>query len=119
MICLSIKVERIASQMIKEISYILASEVRDKDLKFVTITDCHVTNDLSYAKVYFMILDESKKEQIEDSLQNAAGFIRKNLMDRLEIRYVPELEFIYDESIAYGKKIEEKIKQIHERENEN
>ena len=116
---MSIKIERIASQMVKEISYILASEVKDRDLKYVTITDCHVTNDLSFAKVYFMILDESRKEIVLEALQNASGFIRKNLMERLEIRYVPELEFIYDESIAYGKKIEDKIKQIHEKENEN
>ena len=105
--------------MVKEISYILASEVKDKDLKYVTITDCHVTNDLSFAKVYFMILDENRKDIVLEALQNASGFIRKNLMERLEIRYVPELEFVYDESIAYGKKIEEKIQQIHDKENEN
>jgi ribosome-binding factor A len=114
---MSIKIERISSQMAKEISYILATEVKDKDLKFVTITECRVTNDLSYAKVYYTSLSNNK-EEIQKSIKNASGFIRKQLMDRIDIRYIPELEFIYDESIEYGKKIEDKIKQINE-ENEN
>lgn len=52
---MSIKLDRIESNMVKEISYILANEVKDKDIKFVTITDCRVTNDLSYAKVYYTV----------------------------------------------------------------
>ncbi len=113
---MSIKIDRIASNLVKEISYILANEVKDQDIKFVTITDCHVTNDLSYAKVYYTVLDESKKESTQKALKNASGFIRRELMDRVEIRYIPELEFIYDESIEYGKKIENIIEKIHEEE---
>ena len=45
------KIDRIASNFVKEISYILATEIRDDDIKFVTVTDCKVTNDLSFAKV--------------------------------------------------------------------
>ena len=112
---MSIKLDRIESNMVKEISYILANEVKDKDIKFVTVTACHVTSDLSYAKVYYTVLDLNKKEETKKALKNASGFIRKELMDRIDIRYTPELEFIYDESIDYGKKIEEKIKEIHEK----
>lgn len=111
---MSIKIERIGSQMVKEISYILATEVKNQDIRFVTITDVKVTNDLSFAKVYFTILNEEKKKETLESLNNASGFIRKMLADRLEIRHIPELEFIYDESIEYGKKIEHIIEQIHE-----
>lgn len=111
---MSIKIDRINHQMIKEISYILATEVKDNDLKFVTITDCKTTNDLSFAKVYYTILDENKIEESKKSFKQASGFIRKELASRIELRHIPELEFIYDESIEYGKKIEEKIKKIHE-----
>ena len=110
---MSIKIDRIASNLVKEISYILANEVKDQDIKFVTITDCHVTNDLSFAKVYYTVLDESKKESTKKALKSAAGFIRRELMDRVEIRHTPELEFIYDESIEYGKKIENLLEEIH------
>lgn len=111
---MSIKIERIGSQLVKEISYILATEVKDSDIKFVTVTDVKVTNDLSFAKVYFTVLDNNKKEETLEALKNASGFIRKMLADRIEIRHIPELEFIYDESIEYGNKIEHIIEKIHE-----
>ena len=110
---MSIKIERISSQMTKEISYILATEVKDKTLKFVTITDCKVTNDLSFAKIYYTILDQDKIEESKKAFKNASGFIRKTLADRIDIRHIPELEFVYDESIEYGKKIEDKIREIN------
>jgi ribosome-binding factor A len=54
-----------------------------------------------------------KKVETAKALKNAAGFIRKELMDRMDIRYTPELEFVFDESIEYGKKIENIIEEIH------
>lgn len=111
---MSVKIDRIASNIVKEISYILATEVKDNDIKFVTVTDAKVTNDLSFAKIYFTVLDENRKKETLEALKNASGFIRKQLADRIDIRHIPELEFIYDESIAYGKKIEDIIEHIHE-----
>lgn len=113
---MSIKIDRIASQLVKEISYILATEVKDKDIKFVTITDVKVSNDLSFAKVYYTILEEDRKKETMEALKNASSFIRKVLADRIEIRHIPELEFIYDNSIAYGNRIEHIIEKIHEEE---
>jgi ribosome-binding factor A len=49
-------------------------------------------------------------------IKGASGFIRKILADRIEVRHIPKLEFIYDESIEYGRRIEDKIKEIHEKE---
>lgn len=111
---MSIKIDRIASNIVKEVSYILANEVKDTDIKFVTVTDAKVTNDLSFAKIYFTVLDETRKKETLNALKNASGFIRKELADRIDIRHIPELEFVYDESIAYGKKIENIIEKIHE-----
>lgn len=113
---MSIKIDRINSIFIKEISYILANEIKDNDIKFVTITDCKVTNDLSFAKIYFTVLDSSKIKQTSLALKNASGFIRKQLSERVDIRHTPELTFVFDESIDYGKKIEDKIRQIHDKE---
>ena len=112
---MSIKIDRINHSMVREISYILANEVKDQHIKFVTITDCKVTNDLSFAKVYFTLLDDDKKIETLKSLKQASGFIRSKLCERIDIRHMPELEFIYDESIAYGKLIEDKIKEIHDK----
>ena len=111
---MSIKIERIGSNLVKERSYILASEVKDNDIKFVTVTDVKVTNDLSFAKVYFTVLDDEKRDSTLEALNSAKGFIRKELASRVDIRHIPELEFVFDESIEYGKKIENIIDKIHE-----
>jgi len=110
---MSIKIDRIGHSLIREISYILMTEIKDEDIKFVTITDCKVTNDLSFAKVYFTVLDDEKKQSTLLALKNASGFIRRQLADRIDIRHIPELIFIFDESINYGKKIETIIDRIH------
>ena len=112
---MSLKTERIASNLVKEISYILATEVKDKCIKFVTITDCKVTNDLSFAKVYYTVLNDEDKKETAKALKNASGFIRHELMDRVDIRHIPELTFVFDESIEYGNKIEHIIEQIHDK----
>lgn len=106
---MSIKIDRINSNMIKEISYVLQTEVKDHNIKFVTITDVKVTSDLSFAKVYYTVLDDSKKKETDKALKQASGFIRKKLCDRIDIRHMPELEFVFDESIEYGKNIEKII----------
>ena len=114
---MSIKINRIESILLKEISYILANEVKDKDINFVTVTAVDVTNDLSYAKVYVTVLEDEKRETTMKALNDASGFIRSQLFDRVEMRNVPELTFVYDESIAYGKKIENLIEEIKSKEN--
>lgn len=114
---MSIKIERIASLMEKEISMILQREAKDEILKNVVISFVEVTNDLSFAKVYFTCFDKDKKDEILKSLDNAKGFIRSELASRIDVRHVPELKFIFDESIEYGMKIEKKIKEIHEKDN--
>ncbi len=112
---MSVKIDRLNHNIIKEVSYILMQEVKDENIKFVTITDCKTTNDLSYAKIYFTVLDDTKKDITLKALDNAKGFIRKELAERIEVRHTPELEFVYDESIDYGKRIEEKLKELNDK----
>ena len=110
---MSIKTERLANLLIKEISSILMTEIKDEDIKFVTITHLDLSSDLSYAKVYCTVL-KNRDKCIHD-LNGAKGFIRSELMKRkLEMRKIPELHFVFDESIDYGNKIEKIIKEIHE-----
>lgn len=107
----SLKGERVSSDMQRELCNILLLEAKDKDFKNVTITDVDVTNDLSFAKIYFTTLDN--KEKVEKDLNNASGFFRSELSKRLDIRHTPELRFIFDESIEYGQKIEKIIEELH------
>lgn len=111
---MSIKTQRIANVLIKEISDILQNDIYDKDIKFVTITGCSVDTDLSLAQVYCTVLDESKKEKCLQDLNNAKGFIKTELAKRkLEIRRIPDLRFKYDDSVSYGSNIEKIIDKIN------
>lgn len=112
----SVRIKRLNHTYQEEISMILMEEIKDEELKNVIITGVDVTNDLSYAKVYFTLYDKEKKKEIYTSLNNAASFIRGELSQRIEIRHTPELKFIYDESEEYGEKIETIIKKIKEKE---
>ena len=112
---MSVKIDRIASNMVKEISYILANEVKDNDIKFVTVTDVKLASDLSYAKVYVTVFDKEKTKETIKALDQAKGFIRKKLSERIDIRHTPELSFVFDESIEYGNKIEKIIQEINEK----
>ena len=113
---MSIKIERLNHTYQEVISEILMNEIKDKDIKFVTITGVDITNDLSFAKVYYTVLDQEKKKTTLEALNGAASFIRGKLSERVEIRHTPELKFIYDDSIEYGQHIEEIIEKIN---NEN
>ena len=110
---MSVKIERLNDQFQKEISIILQTEVKDQDIKFVTITGCEITNDLSFCKVYFTVLDDTKRESTLEALKGASSFIRSLLSQRIDIRHTPELRFYYDESIDYGNKIEKIIEKIN------
>ena len=111
----NIRIERLNHTFMEEISKILMLEVKDEDISFVTITGVDITNDLSYAKVYFTVLDKNKKIDTLKALNNASHFIRGKLSEKVEIRHTPELKFIYDESIEYGEHIEEIIDSINEK----
>jgi len=115
----NVKIERLNDIFQKEISIILMTEVKDEDIKFVTITDVDTTSDLSFAKIYYTVLDESKKQKTEDRLNKASSFIRTKLAERVDIRHTPELKFVYDTSIAYGEHIEKIIDNIKEKDSNN
>lgn len=110
----NIKIERINHMIMEEVSKILMLEIKDEDIKFVTITDCDTASDLSYAKIYVTILEQEKKEETLKALNNASSFIRGELAKRIEIRHIPELKFIYDESISYGEHIDKIIDKLNE-----
>ena len=109
----NVKIERLNHTFQEEISIILMTEIKDEEIKFVTITGVETTNDLSFAKVYFTVLDENKKETTLKALEKASPFIRSKLAERVEIRHTPELKFIFDTSIEYGNHIEKIIEKIN------
>ena len=110
---MNLKGERVASAIVQELGNILLTEVNDEDLKNVTITYATVTNDLSFAKVYFTTLDDEKRDKVIKDMNNASSYFRTELAKKIDIRHMPEIRFIYDESIEYGSKIEKIIEEIN------
>ena len=115
---MSIKLDRLGHIFTEEISKIINEEVKDDDIKFVTITAVDITSDLSYAKVYFTTLKPEFKDETQKALNKAANFIEIELSKRIQIRKMPQISFHYDNSIEYGNMIEERIKEIKEKEND-
>lgn len=113
---MSIKIERLNHVIQEEISMILMKEVKDENIKFVTITGVETTNDLSFSKIYYTVRNQDKLKETQEALEKASSFIRTKLANTIDIRHTPELRFIYDKSIAYGEHIEELIEKIKEEE---
>lgn len=113
---MSVKTKKIGSMFTREISRIILEEIKNPNIKFVTLTGCDVTNDLSYAKVYFTCLNRDKKEETEKALNKAANYIELELSKSVEIRKMPQISFHYDTSIEYGENIEKKLQELKEKE---
>lgn len=113
MIGLSLRVERLAEEIKREVSDILRRS-KDPRIGFISITDTEVSRDLRHAKVFFSILgDEEAKRQTVEGLASAAGFIRTELGKRIRLRHVPELEFHFDPSLERGARIDRILREIH------
>ncbi|MBP3038366.1 30S ribosome-binding factor RbfA [Bacillaceae bacterium Marseille-Q3522] len=112
---MNLRANRVGEQMKKELGDIISRKMKDPRVGFVTVTDVHVTGDLQQAKIYISVLgDEEQRETTLKGLEKAKGFIRSEIGHRIRLRKTPELFFEFDESIAYGNKIEHLLHRIHE-----
>lgn len=113
-----IKLKKIGSQIANELATICALEAHDSLLKMINITGCEVSNDLSFAKIFFTSFSDIPKKELEKKLNDdTASYLRTKIANRIELRHTPKFVFKYDESIEYGDKIESIIKKIHEKDN--
>ncbi len=109
---------RSAEDIRRELTDIFRSLKDPRISGFLTVVKVDVSNDLSYAKVYVSAMEgiEAAKESVK-GLKNAAGFIRRELGLRLEMRKIPELKFIADDSIEHSAEILELINRANNKEN--
>lgn len=102
------KLKKIEADLKREIGFIINSKIKDPRVGFVTITGVKLSSDYHYLDVFFSVMGGEKN--IDDSiagLKNCDGFIKKNLKQRFRIRYIPELRFIFDNSVQTGIRISE------------
>ena len=104
---------RVGDQIRIEISDLLARQVSDPGIGFITVTRVTVTPDLQQARVYYTSLgDEKARRESHRALQRAASFLRRQLGQRLRLRRVPELQFFFDESVERQDRIERILQEI-------
>jgi len=113
------RADRVADLIKMEVADLLLKQVKDPRIGSVTITGVKVTDDLRTARIYFVEMGkDSCSTEVLKGLGKAAGFLRRELSRRLQLRHVPELLFTYDPSFAYGSRIDSLLMEIH-REKEN
>lgn len=96
---MGVRPERVAKELKRYISEVIQKELKDPRIGFVTITDVNITKDLKSARIYYSILgNRTEKNNTVNALKSATGFIKKLIGTHLNLRYIPELNFIEDES---------------------
>ena len=104
---------RVADQLRAEVTDLLAREVHDPGIGFLTITHVKVTPDLQVARLYYTTLGDARARRDTDrALQRVTPFLRRHLGRRLRLKRVPELEFFFDEAIERGDRVERILQEI-------
>jgi len=99
--------ERVGEEIRQEMSVLLAREVHDPGLGFVTVTRVKVSPDLQQARVYYTLIgDDRARKDTERALERAKPFLRRQIGSRIRMRRVPELSFEFDRSVEHQDRIE-------------
>ena len=101
---------RIADQIQRELADLIRNELKDPRIGMITLTVVEVSHDYAHAKIFYTTLrSENDNFLTGKGLEHAAGFLRSHLSHRLKLRVVPQLHFIYDESIERGMRLSQLI----------
>jgi ribosome-binding factor A len=110
------RLRRVDEAMREVLSDAVTKEIKDPRVGFVTVTAVDTASDLRHAKVYISVLgDEGVRQRSLDGLRSAHGFLQRRVADELRIKHTPTLEFLYDDSLDRGMRIEALLQQEEKR----
>jgi ribosome-binding factor A len=114
------RIERVNTQIKREISELIQQHLRDPRLdEFICVTEVSTSPDLKHAKVYISSMGgQQEEEKILGILNTASGFLRTALAKRIKMRFTPELHFVWDNSIEHGDRILRLLDQVNEEQEE-
>lgn len=105
--------DRVADQLRSELAQMLARDVNDPGIGFVTLTRVHVTPDLQSARIMYTALgDEKSKANTAKALTRVAPFLRRQIGARLRLKRAPELKFVYDDAVAGQDRIDQILQEL-------
>ena len=110
-----LRIEKLQELIKQEMSKMLLKELKDPRIGFVTVTDVEMTGDLREAKIYVSVM--GGEEQVKNSLEglnSALGFVRREIGQRIRLRFTPEISFALDTSLDYGDHIQKLLLQVEE-----
>ncbi|MBL7685802.1 MAG: 30S ribosome-binding factor RbfA [Deltaproteobacteria bacterium] len=108
------RLEKVAEEIRREVSTIILYELSDPRVSSVTVTAVKMSPDLSLARVYFTLPGQAeKKEEALKGLRSAAGAIRKLVAGRIVLKFMPQFDFYYDESLELQDRIDSLFEKIH------
>ncbi len=101
------KIQRINSELAKQISYVIGNKLKDPRTKdgLISVLRVNAATDLKTAKVYLSFLNVADEKETLKAIRSASGFIKNELKHLMDIRNIPDLSFVLDDSIEYGMKI--------------
>ena len=107
------RLNRINEELKKEISNILTFELKNPNVTgLLSVTRAKITPDFKYAKIYISVLNSKDVEKTMQGLKESAGFIRSQIAKTINLRVTPELSFELDDSVEYGMRIDNILKEI-------
>ncbi|MGH7827338.1 MAG: 30S ribosome-binding factor RbfA [Candidatus Binatia bacterium] len=105
--------DRVGDLLIELIADLLRREIRDPRLSAVTLAGAKVSKDLRHAHIYFTLLGgPNDREPATTGLKSATGFIRSKIGKQLKLRFVPTIEFVYDETEDEARRIDDLLRQV-------
>ena len=114
-----LRIEKLQELIKQEMGKMLLTDLKDPRIGFVTVTDVEMTGDLRSAKIFISVMGgEDKVKSSLEGLQSALGYIRREIGQRIKIRFTPEISFALDTSLDYGDHIQKLLLKV-EGENKN
>lgn len=112
---MSRRMEKVNMEIRKQLSDIIYSEIDNPHIGMLSITRVMTSSDLRESRVYISLLEDKNREEVVDTLNKMAHFLRKKLSMRLRLKTLPQLIFFYDDLIRYSVDIYNKIEDINDR----
>ena len=106
------RIDRINKEFLRAISEILQVRIKKNNVRDAILTKVSTSKDLSFAKVFYTLIDMDRKDEIQKALDSTAGQIRSMLGKDMHLRTIPELHFVYDDSEAKARAMEELLDKV-------
>lgn len=109
------RTDRVSQKLHEILARLLLEEVRDPRVRNVEITDVEVSPDLRHAQVFWVVIEregEDGRAEAGEGLQTAKGFLKREIGERLETKFTPELDFRFDDSLERGRRIDELLEDV-------